>query len=377
VSFSSYGAVGDGKTDDTAALQAALDAESSLVAAPGATYRIAGLLDIDQAGNQAIDWNGSTLTVTEEVSKAIKLDKPSGITVMKNLRIDGKDLLEDGIEMASGFDFANVDVQNLYSDDTRSVGFRITVQDAALFSTAKMTDCDCRNVNSLGNGVIGDVIGVSRCLLLYWYDSSPDVTIAVNGGTFDGSWGDDGDLVHVDQQDNVYTHNSRIVFTGVTFGEFSRRAVKGRASGIHFVNSTFTGTDKSNPKLTGTPSAGMLVLSVFNSSAQPNVNSNNHLIKGCKFSNAGGYDGRVVPTLVDGLNIQDNSFGAGTSVAFYVRVGDVTICKNTFATGASIYDYGAGGVDYVGSVGIGTNNVAAPGYIKLSSANWKSITCPP
>src|SRR5690606_23685992 len=62
VNFSKYGAVGDGKTDDTKALQAALNAESNLVGTPGATYRITGLLNINKAGDQNIDWKGATIT---------------------------------------------------------------------------------------------------------------------------------------------------------------------------------------------------------------------------------------------------------------------------------------------------------------------------
>ncbi|MDL5512647.1 Ig-like domain-containing protein, partial [Arenibacter sp. M-2] len=48
VNFSKYGAVGDGKKDDTKAIQAALDAEESLVADEGATFLISSKLDIDQ-----------------------------------------------------------------------------------------------------------------------------------------------------------------------------------------------------------------------------------------------------------------------------------------------------------------------------------------
>ena len=60
--LSTYGAVGNGVTDDTAALRAAFDAGTNLISDPGKTYLISGTLYLNKNLIQTIDFNGSTIT---------------------------------------------------------------------------------------------------------------------------------------------------------------------------------------------------------------------------------------------------------------------------------------------------------------------------
>ncbi|MEG3658579.1 Ig-like domain-containing protein [Arenibacter palladensis] len=374
VNFSKYGAVGDGKADDTKAIQAALDAEESLIANEGAAFRITGTINIDKSGNQTIDFNGATITATSTLDQAFKINKSNGLTTIIDLTINGDRKIQSAFYVQSRITATNVNVNELYANGTRAVAWRVEVSSASNSQGEyNFNDCDCTDVESQKNNVIGDMIGVSRCLWLRWLDTNSNTTVNVNGGVWDGAWGDDGDLIQVEQTTNDYIHDCKLIVTDTELKNFSRRAVKGTASNTEFHNVTFTSPYPSNPRLTSTvPSSGMATMATFNITSYPNSISRNHVFNGCTFNNPGGYEGRIIPSRAELVTIKNCTFNTGTSLALNIRVGDIKVCGNTFVAGSTIYDYGSGGVDYVGEISIGTNNIAQEGFNKLAASVWST-----
>ncbi|WP_026810760.1 CBM96 family carbohydrate-binding protein [Arenibacter latericius] len=372
VNFSKYGAIGDGKADDTKALQAALDSEESLVADQGAVFRITGRLDIDKSGDQNIDWNGSTITVTSTLYQAIEIKKPSGRTTMSDLTIDGAKKLAAGIFIKTVSDFDNVDVKYLYSTTQTTWAFRYEVTDIPNSQgDSTFNDCDCYDVESKSNGVIGDTPGPSRCLIFRWKHSGSSPTVTFNGGVWDGAWGDDGDIFQHEQLvSNIY--NSRLIFNNTVMKNFSRRIVKGTGGGVTFKNVTFISPSKSNPRLiSSVPSSGMVAMGNFINSED----AHGTIFDGCTFDNSLGYDGRLVINRQDGIIVKNSNF-INASVAFTTRVGDVEICNNTFNSKSSIYGYNINNATgYTGMISIGKNNNGSSGFIKLPDSKYQMIDC--
>jgi hypothetical protein len=94
VSFEDFGAVGDGITDDSIAMQAALNTYKSVRAEPGKTY-LAGNLDILQVGDvpgqgngiRQIDFAGSTLKLKASAQYGIRI-RNSDFVRLSNIRLD-------------------------------------------------------------------------------------------------------------------------------------------------------------------------------------------------------------------------------------------------------------------------------------------------
>ena len=364
VPFSSYGAVGDGTTDDTEAIQAALDAESRLIADPGATYLISSQIDVDQPGDQAVNWNGSTVTANVEVPTAFMIDKRAGggAVYFEDLTVEGNRVIEFGFWILSVASMDDVDVQNMYSDDTNALGFRIEINDDPnAFGTYDFDGCDCSDMESEFDNVLGNSLGASRCLIVRWFTTPPDTKINFSNSTFTGAWGDDGDLVQIeDHVGDIKDTESRLSFTNMVFGDYSRRSIKGTSGGVTFTGCTFIDTDPSNSRLVSSvPSSGMVVSGAFNGLP----NSGAWILDGCTFDGSGGYDGRMIPSNTDGMIIKNCVFTGGSDIAMTNSIGDVDICGSTFEVGSSIYDYNES--TDTGLIRIDVDNVHPAGYIQL------------
>jgi hypothetical protein len=91
ISPGTYGAVGDGITDDTAALQAVITAATAsneiVYSLPGKTYRITSRLSI--TGSPTIDFNGSTIKKSATFTDTDALRISGSGWEIRNLTIDG------------------------------------------------------------------------------------------------------------------------------------------------------------------------------------------------------------------------------------------------------------------------------------------------
>ena len=338
----SFGAVGDGVADDTVAIQKAFDSGENLAFGASKSYRISGVVEIDQAGDQTIVGNGASLVVSTVFNTALVVDKPSGVLTVNDLDFDGNGKVARGWYFKSSFVLNGADVRNIYSDTAAAMAYRVDVKRA--LSKAEFNTCVCDTVVSKGNGVIGDSKGAARCLSLYWdYDKTP-VTISVDGCKMGNVWGDDGDVIDVVQLNNNYDAATKLEVLNSELFNAGRRLVKNRSSNTYWENVTFTSAEPSNPNLTGTPTAGMVVCGRLTG----NHDSNRHVFYKCKF-NGTALENRVIINQVDDITIASSTFN-NSNFAIYKRGGGVCFQNNTVGSKFSLYDYGGDPIVYTGPI---------------------------
>lgn len=386
VNFSKYGAVGDGKTDDTKAIQAALDTEKSLVGSSGAVYKITERIDIDKVGNQTIDWNGSTIITSATLNPAIDIDKKSvngGTTTMSNLLFEGNNLVVRAIYMESRVVFNNVTVQNLNQGSQGTVspaGFYARVKnDADSFGSWEFNNCKITNLVGTSKGpnsncvVASNTDGSVNGVLWYW-DVAPSTktTVTWNNLTVDGMWGDDGGGIFINDNVGMKNTTSGHVFNNSTIKNCERRALKGFSSNMTFNNVTFEDAMPTDSNIQCGTISGLVV---FGSSQRANIHFDS-----CTFIGHD-YDGRVIPIAVENWSIKNSTFIGGAYVAmtnlqgrFGNGVNNGLIESNDFGTQGYISKYGTNSTWTDGTIGIGTNNTWGGGSpdIRLSGSEYYS-----
>jgi parallel beta-helix repeat protein len=142
VSVKDFGAVGDGVTDDTAAIQAALDASANktLVYIDGATYLVSAALNIP--------------TGSRHVGKAkVKAANSAAIATGLFNATTGSDIVFDGLELDGnadntgvmyGINISGVNrvfVKNCYIHDTRQAGIRLGDCNGVVVDSNNVIDC--------------------------------------------------------------------------------------------------------------------------------------------------------------------------------------------------------------------------------------------
>ena len=369
VNFAAYGAVGDGVADDTAALQAAFDAESHLVADPGATFRISGRLDLDQAGDQVVDWNGATVTTTNSsLGLAFQIDKRGvgGSVCMQSLTVEGDRKIEDAFKLYSRTRMFDVDVQHLYrsSGFGNVIGWNIEItDDAAAHGDWVFDGCDCFDVDGGADSVHTDGNGVSRCVYLRFMSAvSAETNVVFANGTFDGAWGEEGDLIHYeDRSCGLGATSSGVYLDNMTLRNFSRRAAKLFGGGLQITGSSFEDPDPSNPRLaTAWTPAGALTIGKFSSCSSLSTGTT---VANNTFTYHG-YEARFILTHHDeNTYVQHNSFTEGADLRFSFTVGDVVITQNDFCAGECVIgDYIVSGqMNDVGTLFIDDSDAADVG----------------
>ncbi len=366
VNFSKYGAVGNGSTDDTKALQAALNAEKSLVANPGATFKISSTLKLLKGFEQKINWNGATVITYSALTPMIFIDKKAlngGVTTMSGLNVDGKDKANRGIEINSRVTFNNVNVRN-FKQTTQWAATGVLLRLYNHSSSRGEYLFDGLNISKTvgkSNGIITDSWGAANGMSIYWKEvpSSP-THVTIRNGSIHSSWGEDGGLVYTKDQTSSYgisRSSSSITFRDMNFYDGQRRAIKGFSSNVTYENCKFTDPSPNNTNLTKNTSAALVAVG----SGSKNIKFNN-----CEFVDKG-YDGRFIASKVDGLEIKNSTFKGGSSFILSSTIGDVTLSNNTFGYGSTIRQYTT---NYTGKVVIQSNNTGPSGFIKLSQSNW-------
>ena len=386
VSFSVYGAVGDGTTDDTAKLQAALDAEAFLIADPGATFLISATLVIKQPFAHTIDWNGATIAAATALKPMIVVDKRSsngGLTTMRNLRVDGRRKATHGIEVNSRVSFADVDATGFRQPTSSSpAGFYINLyDDPNAYGTWTFDGCDVDDVIGASNGVTTDSLGAANGYLIYWRAvPTSAVTLDVKNATVRDCWGEDAQNVAIFSPGlDISASSSGTRWTNMVFLDWERRSIKAFAGNNTFNSCSFTDPNPNDPDLYSSNKSGMVVVGAGSGA----TGADNQIFAGCSFNGAG-YDGRVI--VFDSANVQFKNCrwtgGADLQLTSFGKggIGKLDVCSATYGAGSTISDYGA--VTYRGPdvVSLDTDNTyVEASYVTINPTYYQEVdlSCAP
>lgn len=375
--FAIPGAVGNGIANDTAAIQAWLDSGSPGNPNGNETYLISGQLDIDQSGLQVIDFNGATITSNTDMTYFFVVDKPSGATNIRNVSIDGNNIVAEGIDFRSYGNGQNINVYDMYAqiNTGNAIGLKFRISsDVSTHGQYLFENCNLYNIKSESNGVIGDGNGAARSVMMNYLNNQNGSSIKFIGGSFHDVWGDDGDLIQV--QDDDQTPNSTMLtqFIGVTMYNADRRYLKGTGANIELIACNIQTTLGSHPEQqdndqTGFLSFGMVGDGLSNPGYGHRLINNTIDMTG---SNRAQF-GLILPTKTTDFVINGNTITGVTINLFRYftswNVTGVKIINNTFSNSDMVSNnqYGNNYVGLANNTGL-TNN--------LQSNEWYTITSP-
>lgn len=349
VNISTYGVVGNGIADDTAALQAAFDSGNDLTANPGLTILVSGLLTIDAAGEQIIDLNGATITAEAEVhitsdDYLITINKPArAITRLRNFTVEGnsgQDDISRAFKVRSPVDVDFVDTRYLY--DTQSVfAWQIFIDDNN-YGQYTFNNCDVRDSWSLSNNVLGDAPGQARAfdIRLQSTYNGDGFNVIIEDFIWDGFYGDDGGPIRID---NYYTGDisgttDGVTLIGGTVTNFMRRGMKIAMDNVRVYDTSFEFATSANP-LWGQFKEAAGVVGIRPLAAD--VTLDNILFNGCTFTANSTYPWVIISDM-DNLVIANCTFANNAGIRIHNSsgdfMGDWKICNTTFGATSEIKD---------------------------------------
>jgi hypothetical protein len=256
VSVLDFGAKGDGVTDDTAALQAALNSGKPLFWA-GLTYRITSPLTQTATGN--VFWEGVNATILYDgahTESAITLTTPGIEIVINNMTIDGSKLCNKCLEInnntdsSSNFTGNGLFVKRAKRINTFNGGDGIQIRGlfkVVTFNGGGVSDCEL----PAGQGTFGSV-GISG-ITVTWYTTTRFVSeLILNGVRIEKIYS--SDLAYQFDQDGVkyFVPNATVgtvkvqgLFTciGSEFINCYGRSIKTQCRDTVVTSSSFTRTE--------------------------------------------------------------------------------------------------------------------------------------
>ena len=296
VNLSTYGAVGDGVKDDTAAIQKAFDSEASIISDPKKTYLISSTLHLDQNLTQVIDFGGSKLIRKSAFSYMLTVDKRkhwSTNTTITNLDIDGNSLSGSLVRLFSRVHFSNMNlydaIQTAVSGNGPSItGINISIYDAPGVSGQWVFDnVNLDFISSLtSNGKTGtDSLGEAHAFVAIWQEKvAAGIELLYKNSSITNTYGDDGNLITLNSKptagDISFTNNS-LWFQNLHLADFQRRAAKVFIGNTTWINCDFYSASRTNPNIVASYAPAGLMTIGSGSSA---VNGENHLVCGCTFN---------------------------------------------------------------------------------------------
>jgi len=211
VSLADFGAVGDGITDDTVAIQAAFAVQKPLlwVGSTGNNFKITS--SITQTVTLDVIWYGEGATITytgSHVEYAIRLNDTAGVLFdISNLTLDGSKLCNKVLEVlnntsnatASDFNATNLFVTRAKRINTFSGGNGIAIRGAftqVIFNGGGASDCEL----PAGQGTSGSV-GISGITVTWYSTTSYAKRMVINNININKIYS--SDLAYQDDQDGV------------------------------------------------------------------------------------------------------------------------------------------------------------------------------
>ena len=269
VSVKDYGAVGDGSTNDTSAIQSALNSGAKAIYFPTGDYLINSTLtsSIDE---RKIYGEGS-ITATADIDKAIVFTSSDYVELSLNCK--GNNYIRVFAQFNNCLEphIHHCRVRDLQSPNDNTGGKAIAFE---LFSNidtgVKITDNYITNLNAYGDGAYNDGNGMARAIA---FDSSVALTkpILISDNVIDTVIGEEGDAISIMSAGGGNYYDANVFITGNHIKNFNRRGCKIKFNSAVVSNNTFYNT------WTSSPAAPQAVIDMDK--------GQNHIISGNKFIN--------------------------------------------------------------------------------------------
>jgi len=362
VSVKDYGAVGDGSTNDTSAIQSALSSSAKAIYFPTGDYRIASSLTSSVDGRKI--YGEGSITATADVNKAIIFNSSDYVELSLNCK--GNNYINVFAQFNDCLDphIHHCRVRDLQSPNDGTGGKAIAFEIFSdIDSGAKITDNYITNLNAYGDGTAGNGNGMSRAIA---FDSTVALTkpILISDNVIDTVIGEEGDAISIMAKESGTQNyfNANVFITGNHIKNFNRRGCKIKFNSAVVSNNTFYNT------WTSSPTSPQTVVDLVEGSNHTVVNNNfinteyfsqikvlasrddekvnNCIIKGNTFTRIGSstsstmiyYKSSQTGDKGSGVTIKDNSFDCPGYVGTFIKVDrtkDVIVTGNTFIKSSS------------------------------------------
>ena len=223
VSVKDFGAVGDGVTDDTAAINAAFTSSAKAVQFPAGTYKISAAI-VSAATSRDITGNGATLVAA--TSNQVMLDITGNNTTVRGLRINGNSLGRIGVQIvAAGCTVEGCEIFDLAATVNQTVGIA-----AETLAGVRIVNNTVRNLTATGNSTLGDGPGACRAIQLYGQGAATAGSV-ISGNIIDDIFGEEGDAIQTLFFTGTYPFfDGMCEISGNTINNFNRRGIKIQSS---------------------------------------------------------------------------------------------------------------------------------------------------
>jgi hypothetical protein len=243
VSVKDFGAKGDGTTDDTAAIQAALDTASKAIYFPQGTYRVVKGDNSPALTSSVSDrriYGEGAITATSTVRKAIYI---TGARTQFSLNCSGNNQIGVFVHIAaSDCQVTNCRITDLHSPASAGEvnGVRATLD--GLTGGIVVSDNYFSQLESVGDLTGSNGIGMSRAVLVA-ADSDLDSPVVISNNTIKNVIGEEGDAVVVISSNGAGTYyRLNLVIQSNTILNFNRRGIKVQCSGARIIGNTLRNT---------------------------------------------------------------------------------------------------------------------------------------
>lgn len=275
VSVTDFGATGDGTTDDTAAIQAALNTTATGIYFPEGTYRINNPTNsstpvLTSSISDRILYGPGVITATSQVKVALRI---TGANTTVSLHIDGNNFIGYAIEVAA----QNPTITGCYIHDLNGFtdwgGIAVRLDFDGLDTTALVSNNVIKNLQGVGDGSPGGGVGQQRAVLVQT-DQDCTKQIFITGNHIDIVEGEEGDAIVIQGGTTAITKKVPAIISNNVVKAWNRRAIKIAANGVTVANNYLT-----NPL--GAPVASLQ--RVIDATSASNFVVTGNILKECKY----------------------------------------------------------------------------------------------
>lgn len=293
-----YGAVGDGSTDCTTAIQNAFTVDRTDVYFPPGTYKIT---DSNQDGTPVLTssvadrriYGPGVITATAKCLVALKV---TGARSSIQINVDGNEVIAEALHVAAA-DCLVEDcvIRDLKATDYSSTGIFIDLD--GITGGATVSRNRILGVNSVGDGSAGNADGMARGIAV-GADANQTDAVVITGNYIRSVIGEEGDCITCVNSDGAGTYFTMPLFiTNNTIVTWTRRAIKIQCNGSRVLNNSLRNTYSSSAEVPNIQHAIAFIQGTNHSAV------GNHLVN-CKF--AGQINVNADTETVDDIIIKNN-----------------------------------------------------------------------